>query len=398
MPWLVRRSPDRDAFYTRRPVVDACLDAVERRAALRMRAHETYVDAACGDNYVGARLRTLVGARTRAPVRIVAYDVAPPPPDACARDTIETRDFRSLERAPDGVRGACVVGFNLPFGAQGALLRALVAHACALFEPRALYLVHPRRLYAPAGYALAYQRRLARFSYYVPTTRRSFGAYGCFFSVFVRVRGARGSTGVRDAPPPAEEARLVRSLTLRATVRAADTLAVLRAGSRAGAVVVVLACAAPPRVYIGGERARDDRVPGAAPTACAVATTMYYKLELCDALDVDVDDVARRLSRVAALDPALGDASPPTLTRAHLVRALEYAVRRVPELLADVRAYTAPCAPPDALLEPVDDDDDDELPPARVFGDEIPPALVLRDDDDEDDDERPPSRVWLCTN
>lgn len=346
MPWAPTRRVDRDAFYTRRAVVDACVAAIERRAWLRVRDGDTLVDVACGDNYFAARMRAVAAPRT---LRVVAYDVEPAA--ACfARECVVRGDFLRVPRANgDGAR--TVLGFNLPFGRNGELLRRLVDHALDVYaRPRALYLVHPRRGYCPRGYAVAYQHPLARYSFMRPDTGRAFAASGCVFSVFVRAaeRAQPTLTGVAERARRDDNA--VCRISQAAAALASAVLAVLRVGSRAGRVVVVRSSG---RMFVDG--ARDEREP--TPPDADLASTMYLKVAF-DARNVDVERVAAHVSRLAALDPHRRATALPALTLPHARRtvhallAAERAGRAPPRTLdGDIRAFAVRrCALPPAPL------------------------------------------------
>ncbi len=335
MPWSAlnstghanKRSESSQAFYTRPSIIDKCVHTIVHLPEIVPRPDETIIDFACGDNRFGAHLRVATHASLR------SFDVEPAR-NAHAPETITKGDFlTTTPRDFSTIVDHCVLGLNPPFGFKSKRLRRFVEHAIVVARPRCIYLIHQRRLYRPAGYTTHYQNALPLRAFHLPNNNnnneegRIFPMYGCFFSVFIRAESGSeraAHNGMRELVGGLPS--WLVSFSHMRDAEAGDTLALLRTGSRAGNICVLLdGVAARVRViYDCGVR-----VPSL-PSSVSINSNIYYKLRitperLTEYAPVTVDQLARLLSLQGGNDRAKNDSFPPYITRAHVIRCLEHA-------------------------------------------------------------------------
>jgi len=350
MPWnglaesdsTIRKASARQAFHTNWTVVDTCVAAIAARADDRPQPNEHIVDFACGTNYFADRLIDSLERSFQYTCRSQSFDICLPtaPEDVRRRASIALVDFLSvtradMERTYGVVRHRVVVGFNPPFGFRSKRLRQFVEHAIVLVAPRRIYLVHQRRFYCPPGYTTTYQCILPRRAFFTLNTddghRRAFEMYGCFFSIFADCLAAPGNLGIRtltDALPP-----WIVDFDHMRPVYTADTLVLLRTGSRCGQFCAALdhVTGCPTAIFHLG--VRTTTLPSSSSSShlsnrARLNSFVYYKIRISpERLDayspLTTEQLARRLSMLAPLDRSKNDSFPPYISRTHVVRCLD---------------------------------------------------------------------------
>lgn len=135
--------------YSRHFTSARVLRAVASRLQPELRAGDTFIDFACGQNSFGGML---TDPGTRGPLATRAFDVLSP---AEKTADFERRNWLSVD-ASELPSGELVIGLNPPFGHQNKTAIEFVAHAlCA--RPRLLVLIMPATNYQPPGYTLIHQ-------------------------------------------------------------------------------------------------------------------------------------------------------------------------------------------------------------------------------------------------
>lgn len=181
-----------DVFYTKRPVVDACVATLLATIDTPV---SSIVDFSAGDGYFIQAWRRARGAGASDVVR--QFDTAPRDAAVTAADWFTVEPF-----AVD------VVGFNPPFGYKSKLIKRFLAHAAA-FEPTYMAFIMPRCSWnlLPDGYGVVYATNLDDVSFYTPEPPKDTSVKGCSFVVARRgattpTPGTRAAADVERSLPP----------------------------------------------------------------------------------------------------------------------------------------------------------------------------------------------------
>jgi len=160
----VNRAAAPELFFTK----EALLDEAAEHIAERMLPEHTFVDFACGNNGLAARL-------AEKGIKCITYDVSDEYVGVPVEGVrFECRDWLSVDSIP---AGSCI-GFNPPFGCQGWMARKFIEHALRIAEapPPFFFLLIPRIRdgWLPKGYVASERRQVDAESFYRPKDETPF--------------------------------------------------------------------------------------------------------------------------------------------------------------------------------------------------------------------------------
>ena len=177
-----------DVFYTRRVVVDACIEDLVREVP-NLRTVEC-IDFSAGDGYFCEMLST----KWSGSMTFHQYDTQPRSDKVRQQDWFDVKPFK-----------CDFVGFNPPFGYKSGLVKAFLAHA-AKFEPDVMAFIMPRVTWniLPPGYNIVYEKPLNDDSFYTPASftanDKTVSVPGCRF-----VSAKKQQESVRPVPTVGKE-------------------------------------------------------------------------------------------------------------------------------------------------------------------------------------------------